>query len=206
MLKKKIALFTLIAFALVTLFAGIALAQTGDQQSQDKQNQSGPPVLWQTFLGKLAANLGVDQERLQEAIQQTTQQMVDEAVQEGKISPEQAEKIKARLQNAPGSFGFIRKGWPEAGQGKGLHAKGANLETLAQTLDLSADELKAQLEEGKKLAAIAEQQGVSMDELRQKMQEVRIQAIQQAVKDGKLTQEKAEQLIQKIQNGGRKVR
>lgn len=206
MLKKKIALFTLIAFALVTLFAGIALAQTGDQQSQDKQNQSGSPVLWQTFLGKLAANLGVDQERLQEAIQQTTQQMVDEAVQKGKITPEQAEKIKARLQNAPGSFGLIRKGWPKAGQGKGWHAKDANLETLAQTLGLSADELKAQLEEGKKLAAIAEQQGVSMDELREKMQGVRIQAIQQAVKDGKLTQEKAEQLIQKILNGGRKVR
>ncbi|MEW6276311.1 MAG: Fis family transcriptional regulator [Bacillota bacterium] len=207
MLKKKIALFTLIAFALVTLFAGIALAQTGERQSPDKQNQSGPPVLWQTFLGKLAANLGVDQERLQEAIRQTTQQMVDEAAQQGKITPEQAEKIKARLQNGPGFFGFIRKGWPEAGEGrKGWRAKGKNLELLAQILGLSADELKAQLKEGKKISDIAGQQGMSMDQLRQKMQEARIQAVQQAVKDGKLTQEKAEQLIQKIQNGGGKVR
>lgn len=197
MTKKKIALITLVAFVLVTLLAGIALAQTGDNQNK---NQSGPPALWQTFLGKLAANLGVDQERLQEALQQTTQQVVDEAVQQGKITPEQAEKIKARLQNAPGSFGFIRKGWPEAGQGKGWHAKGANLETLAQTLGLSADELKAQLKEGKKLAAIAEQQGVSMDELRQKMQEARMQAIQQAVEEGKLTREQADRLLQKMQN------
>jgi hypothetical protein len=195
--KKKITLVTLIAFMLVVLIAGIALAQTGDEQNQ---GQNGPPALLQTFLGKLAVNLGIDQGRLQEGIQQAEQQMVDEAVQQGKITPEQAEKIKARLQNNPGSFGFLRKGYLGAGKGKMWLAKGANLEMLAQTLGLSADELKAQLKEGKTLAAIAEQQGVPMDQVCQKMQEARIQATQQAVKEGRLTQEQADRLLQRMQN------
>lgn len=195
--KKKITLVTLIAFVLVTFIAGIALAQTGDENSQ---GQNGPPALFQTFLGKLAANLGIDQDKLQQAIRQTEQQMVDEAVQQGKITSDQAEKIKARQQNEPGFFGLFRKGCPGAGEGKGWLAKGANLETLAQTLGLSADELKAQLKEGKKLADIAKQQGVSMDQLRQKMQEARIQDIKQAVKEGRLTQEQADRLLQRMQD------
>jgi predicted DNA-binding protein (UPF0251 family) len=195
--KKKIILVTLVAIVLVTLIAGIALAQAGDENSQ---GLNGPPALFQAFLGKLAANLGIGQDKLQQAIRQAEQQMVDEAVQQGKITPEQAEKIKTRLQNNPGSFGFIREGCPGAGKGKGWPAKGANLETLAQTLGLSVDELKAQLKEGKKLADIAEQQGVSMDQIHQKMQEARIQNIQQAVKEGRLTQEQADRHLQRTKD------
>lgn len=65
---------------------------------------------------------------------------------------------------------------------------------------MSQDELKAQLKEGNKIADIAKQQGMSVEQLRQKVRELRIEAIQQAVKDGKLTQEKADQIIKRLQN------
>jgi ribosomal protein S13 len=65
---------------------------------------------------------------------------------------------------------------------------------------MSQDELKAQLEEGKKIDDIAKEQGITMDQLREKMREAKIQAIQQAVKEGKISQDEADKLIQRLQN------
>lgn len=192
-MKRKIFLAAVATFVLTALFAGIALAQNTSGASADKV-----PQLFQTFLEKFAANLGVDKDKVTEALKQTEQQMIDEAVAEGKMTQEQADKIKERLQNGqffigPGPFLGHKQFGPREG-------KGAGPAMLAQALGLSEDELKALLKEGKTIEEIAQQQGMTMEQLQQKMKELKIQAIQQAVKDGKITQEKAEQMIQKIQN------
>ncbi len=190
-MKRKILMATLAALVLTALFAGIALAQAAPNANTDKV-----PQFFQTFLDKFAANLGVDKERVTEAIKQTQQQMVDEAVQQGKMTPDQAAKIKEKLQNDQWFFS------PFFGHKHFGHkqARGGNAALLAQALGMSEDELEAQLKEGKRIDDIAQQQGISMEQLHQKMKELRIGTIQQAVKDGKITQEKADELIQKIQN------
>ncbi len=73
--------------------------------------------------------------------------------------------------------------------------RGKQLDELAQALGMSADELKAELQQGKKIADIAQEKGLTADQLRQKSLDARIQAIQQAVKDGKISQEKADEMI-----------
>ncbi|MGB9792896.1 MAG: hypothetical protein ACPLTR_10035 [Thermacetogeniaceae bacterium] len=63
---------------------------------------------------------------------------------------------------------------------------------------MSADELKAELRQGKKLSDIAREKGLTMEQLRQKLIDARIQAIQQAVKDGRISQQKADKIIQRL--------
>jgi hypothetical protein len=70
-----------------------------------------------------------------------------------------------------------------------------NLENLAVKLNMTVDDLKAAIEEGKTIAEIAESQGISMDELQAEKEETMIARINQAVTDGKLTQEEADKII-----------
>ncbi len=192
MMKKKIVLFTLVAFTLAALFAGVAMAQTSPAADQSKV-----PAFFQAFLEKLAANLGVEQSKLVDAVKQTELQIVDEAVQQGKLTSDQAQKIKDRIEE--GNF-FPMGHFPGPKNGPKAGFRGKHLDELAQALGISADELKAELQQGKKVADIAQEKGLTADQLRQKLLEARIQAIQQAVKDGKISQEKADEMIKKLQN------
>ena len=193
-MPKKIIVAAVSLVLAAALFAGVALAQ-----------DSAPAKGWffQAFLEKLAANLGVDQGKLQEALKQTELQMVDEAVQQGRLTSEQAEKIKQRIENGqlfPLGPSYGPRPDREPGFKKGFAGK--NLDVLAQALGMSTDELKAQLQQGKKISDLAQEKGLTMEQLRQKLLEAKIQAIQQAVKEGKISQEKADQLIEKMQNMG----
>jgi len=192
--KRKIFLATVAALVLTALFAGIALAQAAPDA--DRPNA---PALFQAFLDRFAANLGVDKEKVTEALKQTQLQMIDEAFQQGKMTSDQAEKIKEKVQNDQWFFG------PFFGP---RHGRGPDTAMLAQALGMSQDELQAQLKEGKRIDEIAQEQGISMEQLQQKMKELRIEAIEQAVKDGKINQEKADELIQRIQNApqGKRLR
>ncbi|MGB9904963.1 MAG: hypothetical protein ACPLQO_09925 [Desulfotomaculales bacterium] len=197
-MKKKVFLAVAVTLVLTVLFAGAALAQNATGTNAGKM-----PQLFQTFLEKFAANLGVDKDKVTEALKQTEEQMIDEAVAEGKMTQEQAAKAKEKLQNNQFFFGLF-PGHKQFGPREGKGA-GPGPAMLAQALGLSADELKAQLKEGKTIEEIAQQQGMTTEQLQEKMKELKIQQIQQAVKDGKLTQEKADQLIQKIQNAPAKM-
>lgn len=190
--EEKIVLLTLAAFTLAALFAGVALAQTPPAADHPK-----PPALFQAFLEKLAANLGVEQSKLVDAVKQTELQMIDEAVQQGKLTSDQAQKIKDRIEQ--GKF-FPMGLFPGPRNGAKAEFRGKQLDELAQALGMSADELKAELQQGKKITDIAQEKGLTADQLHQKLLDARIQAIQQAVKDGKISQEKAYEMIKKLQN------
>ncbi|MDQ0286623.1 CRISPR/Cas system-associated endoribonuclease Cas2 [Desulfofundulus luciae] len=194
-MKRKVAVIIAIAFAAVALLSGVALAQNAPAG-----NQSGVPAPFQVFLEKLAANLGVEQGKLMNAIKQTELQMVDEAVQQGKLTSDQAQKIKDRIEQGrffPMGLFHGSKDGTKAGAGKFM---GKQMDVLAQILGMSADELKTELQQGKKISDIAQEKGLTMDQLHQKLLDAKIQAIQQAVKDGKIPKDKADKLIQRLQN------
>lgn len=67
---------------------------------------------------------------------------------------------------------------------------------LAKQLGLTSDELTAQLKDGKTLAQIAEAKGVSAKDLAVTMETTMETGLAQAVKDGKLTQEQADLMLQ----------
>ncbi len=188
-MRKKV-LVALVTLALLGVFAGAALAQAQPTQSQSGSNA---PAFFQTFLDRFASILGVDKDRIVEAAKEAGKQTVDEAVQQGKITPEQADRIKARIEE--GQFfpcPFPGRKAPVFG--------GPRLDALAQALGMTTEELKAQLEQGKKISDIAQEKGLTEEQLRQKLLEAKIQAIRQAVEEGKISQEKADEMIQRLQN------
>ena len=190
-MKKKI-MIAVAALALVGLLAGVAVAQAASPA-----DKGGAPAFFQTFLEKFAANLGVDKDKVSEALKQTQEQMIDEAVQEGKMTSDEAAKLKERIQN--NACPFLGPMGPFGGH-RGGGFGGPNGTLLAQVLGMSEDELKAQLKDGKKIQDLVQEKGLTMEQVWEKMKKLRIQQIQQAVTEGKLDQEKASAMIERIQN------
>jgi len=120
---------------------------------------------------------------------------------------------------AVGAFGttaaFADDGGPDrpfgnkAGGPGGPHGKrgldGAALESVANVLDMSTDDLSAALEGGQTLQDLADKAGVDMQEIFDAMQAVREENmrenIAQAVEDGSMTQEKADWLLEGLDKG-----
>ncbi|MGB9663205.1 MAG: hypothetical protein ACPL5F_14540 [Moorellaceae bacterium] len=181
--------------AIVTAMVLMALIIPGMAMAQNQAPDSGQQreELFQSFVEKLADNLGIDADELLAAVKETALDMVNEAVDEGKLDADQAEKMKEAIEE--GKFPpFGPMGGSPGGPG------GKHLEDMAQILGMTTDELKTQMEKGKKLEDLAQEKGLTQEQLREKMMELRIQEIQQAVKDGKLSQDKADEMIERMKN------
>ncbi len=87
----------------------------------------------------------------------------------------------------------------------GMMCGQAGLDAAAKSLKMTSDELKAQLWGGQTLSALAEKAGVDIATVQSAVeaacQQAQIDAINQAVKDGKITQANADWLIEGIQKG-----
>jgi hypothetical protein len=68
---------------------------------------------------------------------------------------------------------------------------------FAQKLGVSVDDLNARLAKGETMAQIASSKGLSADQFTTMMTEARTQALDQAVKDGKITQAQADWMKQR---------
>jgi len=93
--KKLIIAGVLAVVVLVGSITGLALAQTGSTDTTSSK----------TLLARVAAILGIDQQKVENAFTQAQSEMRDEALQkmveEGKITQEQADKYKAWLKARP---------------------------------------------------------------------------------------------------------
>lgn len=76
-------------------------------------------------------------------------------------------------------------------------------DAAAEALGLTPEELFAELHAGKSLAEVAEAQGVDVETLQDAMQAARVEAIQQAVEDGTLTQEQADRMLERPERAER---
>ncbi len=103
---------------------------------------------------------------------------------------------------APGSgYGYGRG---MGGRMGGMIANGSKgilhdtiISLFAQKLGLTVDELNARLAKGETMAQIAASKGLTVEQFATLMADARNQAIDQAVKDGKLTQAQADWLKQR---------
>jgi polyhydroxyalkanoate synthesis regulator phasin len=147
----------------------------------------------------IASKLGVERADLDAAEKEAHQEVIGQAVEDGVITQDQAERMLSRLEDG---FGFGRMGRP-GGRGGGWMGgfKGCppgNQEWLAEQLGMTADELQAELEAGKTIAELAEEKGVDLDAARIEAMKERIQ---QAVEDGTITQEQADWMLQGLEQG-----
>ena len=105
-------------------------------------------------------------------------------VDDGSITDAQADEVATTLSEA--GIG-----------GRGGHHRGhLDLETAATALDMTPDELRTALEpEGATLADVAETQDVDLDTLIDALVRVQEERIAQAVEDGRLPQDEADQRL-----------
>jgi hypothetical protein len=180
----KIVKWGLGAFGLA-LVLGIIAVSAGVLGGSTAQAQE-PGDKHAAYEEKLAQKLGVTVEQLQAAQKAARDEMIDEAVSAGRITQEQADKLKS---GQPGDF---RKGARE-------HIKGAIVnvfETAAGILGLSTDEVRAGLQEGKSLNDLAAEQGVSNFEAQ--LVAKLTAGIQAKVADGTITQQQADRLLENL--------
>lgn len=96
----------------------------------------------------------------------------------------------------PGPFGYGgMMGWMYGdGLGADWHAQMQSV--VAKSLGMSVDDLNAQLRQGKTIAQIAQSKEVSLTKLRDDVLAAEQAFVQQAVKDGRLTQAQADAIVQ----------
>ncbi|ARU59663.1 hypothetical protein CBW65_00335 [Tumebacillus avium] len=155
-------------------------------------------------LKQIAEGKGITEAKLIEFLQTQQQKKLDQAVTDGKLTQEQADSMKAgltteRLQemiNSTGKFGF---GGGKGGHGgKGDFIMRAGGEELATFLGLTEEELCTAKQAGKTLAQIAEGKGITQDKLIEFLQTQQQKQLEQAVTDGKITQEQADAMKEKM--------
>lgn len=97
----------------------------------------------------------------------------------------------------PGPFGRFGRGFGLMGFGG--HGGWGVFDTVAEALQLTPEELFGKLHGGETLADIAEGQGVALEDVQEAVRAARDvamqEAIEQAVQDGRLTQEQADWLL-----------
>lgn len=196
MLKRKWLMAAAGAVAVVALGAGAVMAQTATG------NGTGS-----TFLDRVAQKLGIDTPKLQKAITDTRNEDVDAAVQNGDLTQKQADALKQRIQNAPGfggrgfggPGGFGARGGPK-GMGLGFGMDLANApQQFADFLVIPTDQLKTELQtNGATLAKVAEAHGKSRDQLKTFITDTAKSKLDDAVKNGDLTQKREDAALKTL--------
>ena len=105
--KKFIVISIIAAVVLIGGVAGVALAQAGSTETQSQGK---------TLLGRVAAILGIDQQRVEDAFSKAKRDMADEAldarlkamVENGKITQQQADQYETWWQARPDTAPLFR--------------------------------------------------------------------------------------------------
>jgi len=184
--KWRVAGILLVVVILTGVVAGAAFA------GSTKADQSKGGALYDSFVSKLAANLGLEQDKVSAALDATKKQVLDEAVQQGKLTQERADKIAADKGIGLRGFGF------KQGKERMFNDRVFKIDGFAIILGMTNEQLKAEFKSGKKIEQIVTEHGMTMDQFNQKMLEFKKEAIAKSVADGKITQEQADKMLQKL--------
>jgi polyhydroxyalkanoate synthesis regulator phasin len=182
MRKITIAVLAIVLAGAALVGGGIGLVAA---QSEDD------PV--QTFLGRVAEKLGIGEDELRSAMTEAQQDAVDEQVAEGKLTAEQGERLKERIQEEGLLGPAVRDRIADRIRDRVReHDQRLTMEAAATVLGMEPEELLDQLKDGKTLAEAAEAQGMAVDEFKTALLAQVQQELDALVAEGKLTEEQAE--------------
>ena len=169
-----------------------------------------------TFWGILAGSLGVNADDLKSKAVAARQQMIDQAVKDGRITQAQADQIKSRI-TSDNLIGPIRLPFNGQGNQPGLPPQGpgpvrgpgfggfgggfgfaggdrlAELTAVAKALNLDAKTLVQDLSQGKTLSDLAKAQNVDEATVKQAIIDTRSAQIDQLLSLGLISQAQADQ-------------
>jgi len=152
-------------------------------------------------LAQVAQDQNVDKQKVIDAMVAEATARIDQKVQDGSLTADQANERKSNLQDH--ITRLVNEGRP-----KGDHRP--KLDAAATALNLSVDDLRSRIQGGKTLAQIAQDQNVDKQKVIDAMVADATAHIDQEVQDGKLTADQANERksnlnerITKLVNEGR---
>jgi len=190
-MRRKVLSVGVAALAVAGGGAAIAATTGGTPQEESK-----------AVVEDAAKQLGVTPSKLSDALKKALENRVDAAVADGRLTKEQGDALKARIeaQDYPMlGFGMGRHGGPGM-RGPGMHGPGmhgaGHLDAAASYLGVTAAELRTQLQSGKTLADVAKAEGKSVDGLVAALLADEKSELDAAVKADRITQAQADQMLQ----------
>jgi hypothetical protein len=183
-MNRKTTLVAVTVAGLVVAGGGGAIAAT--QLTPEEESQA--------VVSDAAEQLGVSPQKLSDALKQALKNRVDAAVSDGRLTKEQGDELKERI-DADELPLFGLRGGHGYGYGYGHEPYHHGLDTAATYLGLSEDALHEQLESGKTLAQVAQAQGKSVDGLIDAIVADEKQELTDAVAAGRLTQAQADEKL-----------
>ena len=166
----------------------------------------------QAVLDDAAGQLGVSPSELEKALRSAELKQLDEAVKAGVITKEDADRLKKSLESGdlplfgpplgghrgPRGFGPGGPGFHRFGPGPGHHFM-HGLDAAADYLGLTEEQLRDKLNDGKSLADIAKAtDGKSVQGLEDAIVADAKTKLDAAVKDQKLTQDEADEMLDRL--------
>ena len=173
----------------------LVLAVSGAGAAVAATKLRSPEQESRAVLNDVAGQLGVSPERLSNAFKTAMKNRIDQAVEDGRLTQAEATRMKAAIdrQSVPMLGPGFRHGGPGHG-GRGHHG----LEAAAKFLGMTEAALRTQLESGKTLAQVARDRGKSVDGLVNAIVAEKKARIAQDVKDGRLSQARADELLARM--------
>ena len=147
-----------------------------------------------------AQRLNVTPDRLRSALDGAAADQLDQAVKDGRLTQQQADRIKQRIRQD----GLPLGPGPGPGFGRGFGPDGPGpvrmgLDVAARYLGLTPAALRRDLEGGKTLAQVARDQGKSVDGLQQALLDAARARLDRAVSDGRITSAQRDDILRGLQ-------
>lgn len=159
-------------------------------------------------IAEIADSHDVNPQEIVDAAIAEAESRLQEAVDNGRLTEEQMDEMLAHLaEELPGR---LEQSWePGSRMGAIFEQFGEGFWTaydgVAEVLGLEPEALFTELHGGRTIAEIAEERDVEMEEIRDALEAARIearrQAIEQAVENGRLSQEQADWMIEGLEKG-----
>jgi polyhydroxyalkanoate synthesis regulator phasin len=190
-----------------TLAVAVAGAQTNSPTATPVPSSTVSPgkgngALRQQFLQDLASRLGVSVDTLQGDIKDSEKALIDQAVTDGKLTQDQANDLKTRIDNGENV---------QLGKILGNHPKGIRrvvndiIGEAAKVLGLQKSDVTAGLKAGTSLNDIANAHGMSTADFHTKLLAQVKSDLDTQVASGAITQAQADQAYQKFSNNIDKI-
>jgi polyhydroxyalkanoate synthesis regulator phasin len=187
------------AAGLAAVIIGVAAVEAAPSPSA---SPTGSKNYAQVFVDKLAGILHLTPAQTQDALKQAQLQTVDQMLKDGKITQQQADAMKARINAGQGlGFGFGRHDGFKGHRGLMKDLKTAELNAAASALHMSTADLQSALRSGKSLTDLETQQNVSDSAVKAAMKAAAKGVLDKAVKAGTITQAQADAILSRVGTG-----
>ena len=180
----------LLAIVAGVLAVGLASAQTS---TPEPAATGSPENLASRFKEELATQLGISVDELNTALDDTQFALIDQAVEDGKLTETEAEKLRARVEEGHNllPFGGARDRIEH-------RLKVGLVEAAASVLDVDGSVIKEGVQNGDTLAEIANANGMSTDEFKTALLAEVKSTLDTKVANGDITQEQADKLFERL--------